>query len=81
MNKKYAFVVSALLIIFNVAFSQKKAPENWFNLDPKMDKVYGVSTNRAYNELLKDKKSKPVIVAVIDGGTEVAQETVIIDLI
>ncbi len=74
MNKKHAFVISALLIQFNVAFSQKKAPENWFNLDPKTDKVYGVSTNRAYNELLKDKKSKPVIVAVIDGGTEVAHE-------
>ena len=55
-------------------FAQKTAPENWFNLDPQKDKVPGVSTERAYKELLKDKKSTTVIVAVIDGGTEVDHE-------
>ncbi|MES2558800.1 MAG: S8 family peptidase [Bacteroidota bacterium] len=65
-----AFVLSQTLVVF----AQKAAPENWFNLDLKKDKVPGVSTERAYNELLKDKKSTPVIVAVIDGGTEVDHE-------
>lgn len=55
-------------------FAQKAAPANWFNLDQKKDKVPGVSTERAYNELLKDKKSTTVVVAVIDGGTEVDHE-------
>jgi len=56
--------------IFLITFAQKKAPDNWFNLDPKKDKVYGVSTERAYSELLRDRKGKTVVVAVIDGGTD-----------
>lgn len=66
-----AFVLSQCTLM---VFAQKKAPENWFNLDLKKDKVPGVSTERAYNELLKERKSTPVIVAVIDGGTEVDHE-------
>ncbi|MCU0353430.1 MAG: S8 family serine peptidase, partial [Cytophagales bacterium] len=54
--------------------AQTKAPENWFNLDPQADKVYGVSTERAYQELLKGRKATPVIVAVIDGGVDVNHE-------
>jgi subtilisin family serine protease len=66
----------ALLCVFatQMVYAQKRAPENWFNLDMKKDKVPGVSTERAYNELLKGKKSEPIVVAVIDGGTEVLHE-------
>lgn len=56
------------------AFGQKKAPDNWYNLDRKEDKVYGVSTNKTYRELLRGRNSKTVIVAVIDGGTDVKHE-------
>jgi subtilisin family serine protease len=56
------------------SYAQKTAPQNWYNLDQKKDKVPGVSTERAYSELLKDKKSHTVVVAVIDGGTEVDHE-------
>lgn len=51
--------------------SLKGAPANWFNLDFTVDKVRGMSTEKAYAELLKDKTSKPVIVAIIDGGTDI----------
>ncbi|MFI5221972.1 MAG: S8 family peptidase [Bacteroidia bacterium] len=61
-------------VLFISTFAQKKAPDNWFNLDRNKNKVYGVSTERAYTELLKNKKSKTVIVAVIDGGTEPTHE-------
>jgi cell wall-associated protease len=69
-------IVVAFLFSQTIAgtFAQKAAPQNWFNLDQKQNKVPGVSTERAYNELLKNKESKPVIVAVIDGGTEVDHE-------
>ena len=64
-----------LLVLLSVQlFAQKQAPQNWFNLDYKTDKVYGISTNKTYQELLNGKKSSPVIVAVIDGGTEVNHE-------
>ncbi len=67
-----------LAIILPAAFvcmsAQTKAPDNWFNLDPKENNVNGVSSDRVYNELLKNKKSQTVIVAVIDGGVDVNHE-------
>ncbi len=57
-----------------IVFAQKTAPDNWFNLDLKKDKVPGVSAERAYAELLPNKQSTTVVVAVIDGGTEVDHE-------
>ncbi len=71
MQFKKSYLVSAFSIVTICVSAQKKAPENWFNLDPNDNKVYGVSTEKTYKELLKGKKSNPVIVAVIDGGTEV----------
>jgi subtilisin family serine protease len=48
---------------------------NWYNMDAQEDKVHGVSVNRAYRELLKDKKTKKtIVVAVIDSGTDVNHE-------
>ena len=54
--------------------SQQKAPENWFNLDYSINKVNGVSTERTYTELLKNKTSKTVIVGVIDSGVDFEHE-------
>jgi cell wall-associated protease len=51
-----------------------KAPENWFNLDWTQDGVPGVSTEKTYQTLLKGRKGKPVIVAVIDGGVDPEHE-------
>jgi len=45
----------------------------WQHLDPEKDNVLGISTNKAY-ELLKDKKSVPVVVAIIDNGVELSHE-------
>jgi subtilisin family serine protease len=51
------------------------APDNWFNLDLNQNKVNGVSSEKAYNELLKDKKpKKKIIVAIIDSGVEADHE-------
>ncbi|QHT70202.1 S8 family serine peptidase [Rhodocytophaga rosea] len=52
----------------------KKAPANWFNLDRSEDKIQGVSTEKAYEEILKNKPSKTVIVGVIDSGVDVEHE-------
>lgn len=50
------------------------AQKNWQNLDLKKDSLFGISTDKAYAELLKGKKSKPVIVGVLDGGVETQHE-------
>lgn len=47
---------------------------NWMNMDLQKDSVFGISTEKAYNELLKGKKSAKVVVAVIDSGIDTAHE-------
>lgn len=44
---------------------------NWHNKDVSTDTVVGISTEKAYNELLNKKKSKTVIVAIIDSGVDI----------
>lgn len=67
----YTAAVFALpFISFAQSDNDEKPKENWQNLDLKSDGVFGISTEKAYNELLKGKSSKPVIVAVIDGGID-----------
>ena len=53
------------------SFAQKK---NWQNLDLKTDSVFGISTEKAYKELLKGKKSATVVVGVLDGGVDIEHE-------
>ena len=48
---------------------------NWYNLSPKNDKIQGVGVDRAYSELLKEKKSKKtIVVAIIDAGVDITHE-------
>ncbi len=68
-------LISVLLVSLTRMFGQGKSIEqfdkehlNWYNKDLKNDKTFGVSVEKAYNELLADKKPlKTVIVAVIYG--------------
>lgn len=64
-------VLVILLLPFSSDAQKLKAGKaNWQNLDLVEDGIQGISTEKAYKELLKNKKSTPVIVAVIDGGIE-----------
>lgn len=49
-------------------------PRNWHLLSYEKDSVYGIGADRAYKELLKGKKSTPVVVAVIDSGIDTTHE-------
>jgi subtilisin family serine protease len=53
-----------------MAFAQDAAPKDWFHLNPATDNYPGINTQATYDQLLKDKKSETVIVAVIDGGVD-----------
>lgn len=75
--KKTIFLVFGIIATVNLfAINPKDSVKhiNWFNLDAKEDKVLGISTEKAYNKLLKDKESHKVIVAVIDGGVDIEHE-------
>ena len=71
--KKIIFCLITLSAFLLNAQTSKR-PDNWFNLDPANDKVNGVSTERTYKELLKDKKSTTVIVGIIDSGVDFNHE-------
>jgi subtilisin family serine protease len=51
----------------------QEVPKGWHLLDATKDSLSGISLNRTY-DFLKGKKSKPVIVAVIDSGIDTAHE-------
>ena len=74
MNMKKIFFCFITLSAFVLNAQTSKRPDNWFNLDPANDKVNGVSTDRTYKELLKDKKSTTVIVGIIDSGVDFNHE-------
>ena len=48
-------------------------PKNWHTLDLKTDGYFGISLNEAY-DFVKNKKSKPVLVAIIDSGVDTLQK-------
>lgn len=48
--------------------------KRWSHLDLIKDTIPGMSVDRAYNELLKDKKANKIIVGVIDSGIDIEHE-------
>ncbi len=67
----YTAAILTLPVISSAQSSDAESPrENWQNLDLKTDGVFGISTEKAYKELLSGKTAKPVVVAVIDGGID-----------
>ncbi len=77
---KRIFGIVTLVLMFNLtSFTQASdqlltSDGNGFNawhmLDNSVDGIPGVGADRAYKELLAGKKSTPVVVAIIDSGTE-----------
>ena len=69
---KNTLLILGIILAFNInTFAQQP---NWQNMDLKTDSVFGISTERAYTELLRGKTPVPVIVAVIDAGVDTAHE-------
>ena len=52
------------------ARAQTDAGRRWQHLDLKADGVPGISADRAYRELLANRKPTPVLVAVLDSGID-----------
>jgi cell wall-associated protease len=74
MKLKWFFIGLFLTAAFQIFAQGDTAPENWYNLDANTDGYPGVSTEKAYQELLKGKESRTVIVAVIDSGVDPVHE-------
>jgi subtilisin family serine protease len=48
--------------------------QNWGHLDLVKDTIPGMSVEKAYTEIIQDKKGKKVIVAVVDSGIDIDHE-------
>ncbi|MCD0490554.1 S8 family serine peptidase [Pedobacter sp. MC2016-14] len=77
--KLKAIYIILLTVLFSSGLTAQdknvKLPDSWFNLDLIQNGYFGISTEKAYNELLKGRMpKKKVIVAVIDGGVDVNHE-------
>jgi cell wall-associated protease len=75
------FAAASLLGTTSYAFQTENspadtitAPQDWFLRDPATDHVQGLSVEKTYSTLLKDKPSKTVLVAVIDSGIDADHE-------
>ena len=51
--------------------------ESWAHLDLAKDTIPGMSVDKAYREIIKNKKGKTVVVAVIDGATDIDHEDLV----
>lgn len=52
----------------------KVEKENWGHLDLIKDTIPGMSVDKAYAEIIKNRKGKKVIVAVVDSGIDIDHE-------
>ena len=68
------FIISALTILLSAVsiFGQEEL-KDWYHKDPS-EGYMGVSINKTYKELLKDKPNEPVVVAIIDSGVDIYHE-------
>lgn len=73
-NKVAVKGILTAVLIAGMGFGSFAQKTNWQNLDLKKDSVFGISTEKAYAELLKGKKSKTVLVGVLDGGVDIQHE-------
>ena len=72
---KFSFSILSFSVVLATSsvFAQQKDLKGWQYLDPKTDNYNGISLAQTY-DFLKGKKSKQVIVAVIDSGVDTTHE-------
>ncbi len=67
------FTMYILAMLLSPIFLFAQAPDNWFHMDAS-EGYNGVSSDKAYSELLSGKSSKTVVVAIIDSGMDADHE-------
>jgi cell wall-associated protease len=66
--------ISAPLNVKKNAALKENELKRWSHLDIVSDTIPGMSVDRAYAELLKDKKGVKVIVGIVDSGVDIEHE-------
>src|SRR5215210_2989302 len=73
MHSGKNLVLAGLLFISSIVFGQADAFKGWHLLDAGTESFNGISIHKTY-DFLKGRKSKQVIVAVIDSGVDTTNE-------
>jgi subtilisin family serine protease len=71
--KTYFNVLVIFFLSFTTLVSQTAVPNDWYYGNPG-EGYTGISMRKAYNEFLKNKKTRTVVVAVIDSGIDIEHE-------
>ncbi len=71
--KTYFNVLVIFFLAVTLVLGQTSAPNDWYYGNPG-EGFNGISMRKAYSEFLKDKKTKTVVVAVIDSGIDIEHE-------
>ena len=66
-------IISISLSSFAQGTAKKEVLKSWYLLDKVQNNYYGISLDKAY-QFVKDKKSKQVVVAVLDNGIDTLHE-------
>lgn len=66
--------ISAPLNVKKVSPLKQEDLKRWSHLDLVKDTIPGMSVDRAYAELLKDRKAVKVIVGIVDSGVDIEHE-------
>jgi cell wall-associated protease len=70
-NSSVSMTVSSSLIIKKVAPISDADLKRWSHLDLVNDTIPGMSVDKAYSELLKNRKGIKVIVGIVDSGVDI----------
>ncbi|MDQ3141579.1 MAG: S8 family peptidase [Bacteroidota bacterium] len=70
----FIWVFFLSIIQKNYLVAQSSLPKDWYLLDYDQHKFHGISLDKVYEQVLKGRKSKTVIVAVLDSGVEADHE-------
>ena len=62
-------LIMSFLMLLTISLKAQEPPKNWFGLDPVSDQFNGVSTEKAYAELLAGKTKKVIVAVMIQVST------------
>ncbi len=70
---KFINLLISFLVCFITISGQSQTPNDWYYGNPG-EGFNGISMHKAYAEFLKDKATRPIVVAIIDSGVDANHE-------
>jgi cell wall-associated protease len=71
------FIIEIIMLMISISYrSQNNVKSNWQHLDLTVNKIPGISLDKAYKKIIKNKKGNPLTVAVIDTELDINHEDI-----